>query len=276
VPAAIVRDLQSTLLQFASILAAAAFVLGGINVIQVNVPIILRRKEDWPYKLVLLGGALAMLLAGVEWHRLAPGRPPLAVARAPAAATALVVLADQDDADVSVDGRPYVAVGAGLRLPLAPGPHTVALHAALAGYAEVPATHIEVPPGQEVTARAHLPMLWGATGRVYTWLYDHLFSPCNSTMFALLAFFITSAAFRAFRARNVDAALLLGAAILIMLGRVPIGRAMAGWLPEVSDWIIDIPNNAGRRAIMMGAAIGAIATSLRVILGLERSHLGRD
>jgi hypothetical protein len=37
-----------------------------------------------------------------------------------------------------------------------------------------------------------------------------------------------------------------------------------------------VPSNGGRRAIMMGAAIGAIATGLRVILGLERSHLGND
>jgi hypothetical protein len=95
-------------------------------------------------------------------------------------------------------------------------------------------------------------------------------------MFALLAFFIASAAFRAFRARNAEAALLLGAAILIMLGRVPIGRAMSDVLPQISDWILSVPNNAGRRAIMMGAALGAIATSLRVILGLERSHLGSD
>jgi hypothetical protein len=127
-----------------------------------------------------------------------------------------------------------------------------------------------------VTVRAHLITLWGPSGRVYTWLYDHIFAPCNSTMFALLAFFIASAAFRAFRARNVEAALLLGAAILIMVGRVPIGRAVSDVFPWLADWIIDVPNNAGRRAIMMGAALGAIATSLRVILGLERSHLGRD
>ena len=46
--------------------------------------------------------------------------------------------------------------------------------------------------------------------------------------------------------------------------------------PDLAQWLIDIPNNAGRRAIMMGAAIGAIATGLRVIIGLERSHLGSD
>jgi hypothetical protein len=145
-----------------------------------------------------------------------------------------------------------------------------------AGYSDVSALKVTVAEGQEVAVRAQLRMLWGPSGRVFTWLYDHFFAPCNATMFALLAFFIASAAFRAFRARNVDAALLLGSAILIMLGRVPLGRAISSWLPEISDWIIDIPNNAGRRAIMMGAALGAIVTSLRVILGLERSHLGRD
>jgi hypothetical protein len=146
----------------------------------------------------------------------------------------------------------------------------------LTGYSEYKTDALEVAPGATVTVRARLKALWGPSGRVYTWLYDHLFAPCNATMFALLAFFIASAAFRAFRARNVEAALLLGSAILIMLGRVPIGRAISGTLPWLADWIVDVPNNAGRRAIMMGAALGAIATSLRVILGLERSHLGRD
>jgi hypothetical protein len=123
---------------------------------------------------------------------------------------------------------------------------------------------------------ADLITLWGPTGRVYVWIYDYVFYPCNATMFALLAFFIASAAFRAFRARNAEAALLLGAAIIIMLGRAPIGRAISDLLPLISDWILDVPNNAGRRAIMMGAALGAIATGLRIILGLERSHLGAE
>ena len=95
-------------------------------------------------------------------------------------------------------------------------------------------------------------------------------------MFALLAFFVASAAFRAFRARNIEAALLLGTAIVMMLGRAPIGRALSDSLPDIAQWLLDVPSNGGRRAIMMGAAIGAIATGMRVILGLERSHLGGD
>ena len=137
---------------------------------------------------------------------------------------------------------------------------------------------IEVAAGKMVVVKTDLVMRWGAgspEGRVFTWFYDYVFYPCNATMFALLAFFIASAAFRAFRARNVESALLLGSAILVMIGLVPIGRMISPFFPELADWIVDFPNNAGRRAIMMGAALGAIVTGLRVILGLERSHLGQ-
>jgi hypothetical protein len=271
VPAAPMRSMQSFLLNAAMVLAAAAFILGAVNVIQVNAPIIARRREDWPYKVVLVASALIMFLAGIKWDRLGGAPRPPAVTAA-AGDTSIEVVADRDDALVSF-GAGFAP--APLVRPVAPGTYTVTLRALRAGYAETQAT-VDVKPGQRVTVRAWLPMLWGPTGRVFTWLYDHVFAPSNATMFALLAFFIASAAFRAFRARNAEAALLLGAAILIMVGRVPLGRALSPAFPAIADWIVDIPNNAGRRAIMMGAALGAIATSLRVILGLERSHLGRD
>ena len=143
------------------------------------------------------------------------------------------------------------------------------------GYGEL-AAEFEVAPGQTAVARAELPMLWGLSGRLRTWFYDHVFFPCNATMFALLAFFIASAAFRAFRARNTEAALLLGAAIIVLLGRAPIGRLISDRLPEITNWIIDVPNNAGRRAILIGAALGAIVTGLRVLLGMERQHVGGE
>jgi hypothetical protein len=148
-----------------------------------------------------------------------------------------------------------------------------------AALAELKATMPTAPilaAGDVLTVKADPQLTWGKEGRVFVWIYDHIFAPCNATMFALLAFFVVSAAFRAFRARNTEAGLLLGGAILVMLGRVPIGRAISETLPSISQWILDVPNNGSRRAIMMGAAIGAIATGLRILLGLERSHLGSD
>jgi len=111
------------------------------------------------------------------------------------------------------------------------------------------------------------------------WIYEKFFQPLQSTMFSLLAFYIASAAFRAFRARSFEATLLLVAGSLVMLGQVP----MPTWLPEsaavgtflqrVQAFLMVYVNGAGQSAIIIGAALGTLATGLRIILGVERSYL---
>ncbi len=119
-------------------------------------------------------------------------------------------------------------------------------------------------------------------GTPFYYIYINFFFPLNSTMFALLAFFVASASYRAFRARNKEATLLLIAAFFLLLGRVPLGAYLSGWLPEgyqlgnVADFIMDFPQTAGQRAIMIGIALGIISASLRIILGIERTYLGGD
>lgn len=179
------RAITADILEWGLLLAAAAYLLGIVNLIQVNVPRILRREQDWGYKLIMF-----LALAGT-----------------------LVV-----------------------------------------GF-------MEGSTRQE-------------PGAYYTWVYNSVYTPLASTMFALLAFYIASAAFRAFRARNLEAGLLLGTAMIVMLGKAPIGGYLVDGLPHVVGWIMDVPNVAAKRAIFIGSALGAISTGLRVILGLERSHLG--
>lgn len=114
------------------------------------------------------------------------------------------------------------------------------------------------------------------------WIYDNLYSPMQSTMFSLLAFFVASAAFRAFRIRTLEAGLLAVAALIVMLGRVPLGNVLTGFMPEglrlqgIQEWIMTVPQNAAKRAILIGAALGVMATGLRVILGVERSYLSGE
>lgn len=105
------------------------------------------------------------------------------------------------------------------------------------------------------------------------WCYNFVYAPMSATMFSLLGFFIASAAFRAFRARSVEATLLLGTAVIIMLGQVPVGAYIPG-LPQLSAWILAVPLTAAKRALTFGIALGAIATALRIIFGIERSYLG--
>ncbi len=120
-------------------------------------------------------------------------------------------------------------------------------------------------------------LIWGIDeGTPFFFGYENLYTPLAATMFSILAFFVASAAFRAFRARTVEASLLLAAAFFVMLGRVPLGEYIWSKMPDITNWIMDYPNTAGQRAIMIGIALGLASTALRIILGIERSYLGGE
>ncbi|MHC4966643.1 MAG: hypothetical protein ACYTGE_17265, partial [Planctomycetota bacterium] len=117
----------------------------------------------------------------------------------------------------------------------------------------------------------------------FWWLYEYVFKPLQATTFAMLAFYVASAAFRAFRAKNIEAILLLGTAFVILLGRTFAGVVLTAWLPDwlsglklenLTVYIMQVFNTAGNRAIMIGIALGIASTSLKVLLGVDRSYLG--
>ena len=110
---------------------------------------------------------------------------------------------------------------------------------------------------------------------VYDWLFQNMASPMMSSMFAMLAFYIASAAYRAFRARTMEATILLIVAVIVMLGRIPLGQVFYEHLPDVTEWIMNYPNLAVQRGIIIGAALGAASMSIRIILGIERTYMGK-
>lgn len=129
--------------------------------------------------------------------------------------------------------------------------------------------------------------LWKGTraGTPLNWIFVYVFGALQSTMYSLLAFFIASAAFRAFKAKTVEATLLLLTAFIVMFGQAPLGELIWNRLfldhivsidRLVHFWILDGFNVAGQRAILLGAAVGVISIGIKIILGIERSYLGGD
>lgn len=124
---------------------------------------------------------------------------------------------------------------------------------------------------------ATIGFVWGTqAGTPFMWIFQNLQMPMSATMFSLLAFYIASAAYKAFRARSPEATVLLVTAIIVMLGQVPVGAAISHWIPDSTQWFLNVPNLAAKRGIGLGVGLAGVATSLKIILGIERSYLGND
>ena len=232
---------EDSLLWF-DIIAAFAIFLGAFNLLKIHFSKIIKKKRDYPYSIILILGFASMIFAGFLYR------------------------------------------GSG----------------------------IQKDWGDHIQDKDSL----------FTWMFDSLFYPLDATMFALLAFFVASASYRAFRIRNFEASLLLAAGVLVMIGAVPIGAYIPSWVfvyillsllfafiaplfknkyilfksfliscvllgvsmffwnpgflnsKSILFWIIAYPTVAGKKAIMMGVALGIVATSLRIIFGKDKSFLG--
>lgn len=116
---------------------------------------------------------------------------------------------------------------------------------------------------------------------IYNSLFYGLLVNLDAAMFSLLAFYIASAAYRAFRVRTLESGLLMGAALIVMLGMVNFGVMMTNWIPTdswlaffrvevLSQWILNWINMPAYRAVLIGVGVGSLAMAIRLWLSLER------
>jgi hypothetical protein len=122
-----------------------------------------------------------------------------------------------------------------------------------------------------------LGLMPGSTGQgdaLVQWVFHYVLEPLATTFFSLLAFFLASAFFRALRLRNLEATLVTVAAVIVLLGQIaPLWPFLGTDIVRFQQWLLRVPAMAGVRAILLGSAIGAISTAMRVILGLERPYV---
>ena len=117
-------------------------------------------------------------------------------------------------------------------------------------------------------------ILTGQKGTVFTFLFSNMLQPLGDTVFSLLAFYIASASYRAFRAKSIETWILLGAAAVLILGNTPFIGLLSDKIPVIANWFLNNPTVAARRAITVSAAIGGLAAALRAFAGLDARVTG--
>lgn len=113
----------------------------------------------------------------------------------------------------------------------------------------------------------------GSNSPAYQFVWQKVYQPAAATMYSMTLFYMTNAAWRAFRIRNLQSAVLMFTGAAVILGQIGLGGMISPFIPKLSSWLLGVPNTAGIRAITVGGSLGMIALSLRVILGLERTYM---
>ncbi len=298
--------------QWFDIIASFAILLGALNLLKLQFLKIINKKKNWQYSIIAIGGFLFAIFCGFLYR-----------------GTNFITLTD-------IHSESVTELASIIALETKAPESTILdnINSSMDRY-EINKIYKTksgaIKLGDRLTEFADTYTIeskkWGVhvnqEGSLFSWMFFYIFTPLSATMFALLAFFVASASYRAFRIRNFEATLLLTAGIILMLGRVPAGSLIPEWfigillvlgigaliapiiknrlvifaivtigiiqiivlyflgflpsflsLPILQEWIFNVPTAAGARAVMIGIGLGVIATSFRIITGIERSYLG--
>ena len=132
------------------------------------------------------------------------------------------------------------------------------------------------------------PTNWTFINYAKDFLFDGQLQGMDAAMFSIIAFFILSAAYRAFRIRSIEATVLLGSALIVILSLMTV--ADSAWtgaistvnhdpnsfiqnfsLYSISGWVTQTVQTPSIRGIDFGVGIGTVAMGLRLWLSLEKS-----
>jgi len=123
---------------------------------------------------------------------------------------------------------------------------------------------------------AGLGIFYGQSQPWYNWIFVNINVPMGATMYAIIAFYCMSAAYRAFRARSKESFLFLIAALFMLVWNAPLGGAIWPGFKSIGDWINNYPQITGYRAFWIGVGISFVALTFRMILGKETAFLGKE
>ena len=112
-------------------------------------------------------------------------------------------------------------------------------------------------------------------GSGYKFLVEGLFNSLGAAMFSLLSVYIAAAAYRAFRIRTFESSLMMISAVIVILGQTSFGVYVWSGMPDLRQWLLEVPNAAAFRAIKIGSSVAALVMAFRMWLSIESDSFSR-
>lgn len=117
--------------------------------------------------------------------------------------------------------------------------------------------------------------VFGPTHPWSLWLFNNIQVPAESSLLALLTVVLIFGAARLIgRKMNLFTLVFVGTALLVLLGSASLPGLETSVFIDLRGWIQRVLATAGARGILLGVALGTIATGLRVLMGVDRPYGG--
>jgi hypothetical protein len=114
-------------------------------------------------------------------------------------------------------------------------------------------------------------------GLRYTrWIFENIQLPIESSLMAVIAISLTYAAIRLLSRRlNFISVVFSVVLIILLIGAIPaVAASEFNILSSIRNWIMSVPVVGGTRGIVLGMALGIIATGIRILMGVDRPYGG--
>lgn len=115
----------------------------------------------------------------------------------------------------------------------------------------------------------------GPTSPWSLWIFNNIQVPAESSLLAILAVVLAVASARLLgRRMSLFSLIFVVTAVLILLGTASLPGLDLPILNGLRVWISQVPAAGGARGILLGIALGTIATGLRIFMGADRPYGG--
>jgi hypothetical protein len=115
----------------------------------------------------------------------------------------------------------------------------------------------------------------GPTSFWSMWIFNYIHVPIESSLMAVLAVVMAFAGARLLGRRfNAFSIIFILTALFVLAGSISLSFVDFPVLAELRDWIDRVPTTAGARGILLGVALGTVATGFRLLMGADRPYGG--